>query len=271
MKPAATCVVVLFVASACTNVQSDPGAGPSTERVDTLGAAPYVFADLAVAGGNYSHDARGGAGAGSGRTEGGYARLRGEFLGDSAMGAGLALEGTRSDGDLLEDSSFGTYGHTGDLWLYSLYYVAGIPPSVDAFRLPFRFGPYYHDLAIESDHIPTRVRWSGIGMRLEVEPEYWLLQRDDFSFGLIGGVSGGIHFSDVDVRGGNSRTTVSGEGYTLGASLGLQALFARRVTSRLGFIYRDTIESSSETEGALQVKGASATFRGVEFAIGFRF
>jgi len=271
MKPPATCVVVLFVASACTNVQSDPGAGPSTERVATLGAAPYVFADLAVADRNYSHDARGDAGAASGRTAGGYARLRGEFLGDSAMGAGLSIEGTRSDTDLLEHRSFGTYGHTRDVYLYSLYYVAGIPPSVDAFRLPFRFGPYYHRLAIESDVVPSRVDWAGIGARLEVEPEYWLLQRDDFSFGLIGGVSGGIHFSDVDIRGGNSRTTVSGEGYTVGASLGLQALFARRVTSRLGFIYRDTIESSSDTEGPVQVKGASATFRGIEFAIGVRF
>jgi len=271
MKPPASCVVALFVASACTNPRSDPGAGPSTERVDTLGAPPYVFVDLAVADGFYSHDARGDAGRGSGRTDGEYARLRGEFLGDSAMGAGLSIEGSRSDTDLLEDRSFGTFGHTGDVYLYSLYYVAGIPPSTDAFRLPFRFGPYYHRLAIESDSIPSRVDWAGIGGRLEVEPEYWLLQRDDFSFGLIGGLSGGIHFSDVDIRGGSSRTTVSGEGYTLGASLGVQALFARRVTSRLGFIYRESIESSSDTETPLQVKGASATFRGIEFAIGVRF
>ena len=271
MKPPASCVVVLFVASACTNPRSDAGAGPSTERVDTLGAPPYLFADVAFANGNYSHDTRGDAGRRSGRTQGGYARLRGEFLGDSAMGAGLAIEGTRSDTDLLEHRSFGTFGHSGDVYLYSLYYVAGIPPSTDAFRLPFRFGPYYHRLAIESDNLPSRVDWAGLGARLEVEPEYWLLQRDDFSFGLIGGVSGGIHFSDVDIRGGASRTTVSGEGYTLGASLGLQALFARRVTARLGFIYRESIESSSDTETPLQVKGASATFRGVELAIGFRF
>lgn len=269
MKPLASCAVVLFAASACTSARSDRGDG--VERVDTLGAPPYVFADVAFADGMYSHDARGDAGAASGRTAGGYARVRGEFLGDSAMGAGLAVEGTRSDTDLLEARSFGTFGHTGDVWLYSLYYVAGIPPSVEPFRLPFRFGPYYHELAIESDSVPSRVDWAGIGMRLEVEPEYWLLQRDDFSFGLIGSASGGIHFSDVDVRGGNSRTTVSGEGYTLGASLGLQALFARRVTSRLGFVYRETIEGSSDTETPLKVRGASAAFRGIELAIGVRF
>lgn len=261
--------VLLF--GACATVQTGPGADARRESVSAAGEAPYVHTEFTLAGGSYSHQTNHDSGVSSGRTDGGFARLRGEFFGDSGMGAGLSLEGARSDGDLFENRPIETLGHTGDIFLYSVYYLTSMPPAEEPLRIPLRIGPYYHDLAVENDVSPTRVRWSGLGVRLECEPEYWFLTREDFSFGVVGGLSGGLHVSDVDLRGGASRTTLNGNGYTLGAEAGVQAGFGHHVTARLGYLFRESIETKSESENRVAVSGASATFSGLELSIGFRF
>jgi hypothetical protein len=271
MKRSAWRVVVVLVSSACSTVRTAPAPSPADDGPALLGGAPYIYSDVGFAGGSYKHDTHGDSGVSTGHTDGGYARLRGEFVGDSAMGAGISIEGARSDDDLFENRSVETLGHTGDVFLYSLYYFTGIPPSNDAFRLPLRVGPYYHDVAIENDVSPTRVRWTGIGLRLEVEPEYWLVQDPHFAFGLYGGLSGGAHFTDADLRGGGSRTTLSGNGYTVGAGLGVEALFGGRVSTRIGYLYRDSIEGATDASHGLTVKGASVVFSGAELSIGIRF
>jgi len=268
MSRSAWTFVFLAVSPSCaTRIVSDQARAAAPKAASR--ELPNFYADLAVGAGNYEHDTSGDGGAVSGDTDGGYAALRFEAVTDSGIGGGLALEGTGSDDDLLADVGVpDVEGRTSDLFLY----FVGDPARSDDFRLPLRVGPYLHRLEIEEDPTSTKIDWDGVGLRLEASPEWWFLRRDAFSLGLAGDLSLGAHVTSIDAEDGTGFSeSFDGDGWTLGAGLGVIALFGRHVTTQLGYVYRMTNESESDPSNGFVVNEANQTFHGVVLGLGVRF
>jgi hypothetical protein len=289
--PKRSCVVFVTLAGACATARYEPVAAapepadqfaqnkpPPSELAPPPGAAqaapakaprpPRLFADMTLAGGIYDHDTRADGGTLSGNTDGGFARLRAEFIFEQGIGGGISLEGSSSGDDLFGDNGgINVKGRTGDAFLF---FVAQ-PSTDEAFRLPMRVGPYFHTVTLDNDVTSLKTNWNGVGLRLEIEPEVWLVRRDRFSFGLYGGGSGGVHATQVALKGGGGRTTFDGDGATLGAEVGVQALWGRHVTTRFGYLYRVGREDESESKGGISVPGATTSFSGLMLSVGVRF
>jgi hypothetical protein len=253
-----------FAAAACAAPfePAPPARGPAPE------AAPFAsnfFADVAVGAGEYEHDTEGGL---DGDTDGTYVRVRGEFVADAAIGGGFAIEGAASDDDLFEDlGSPDAEGGFGDLFLY----FTGVPQADGVFRMPIRVGPYFHTTTIEEDSTSSDIDWDGIGVRFELEPEVWIVRRAGFSFGFAGDASFGAHVTSIDAEISGVSDDFDGDGWALGAGLGVQALFGDHVSTRLGYVYRRTHEDESDASGGVVVREADASFSGFAFQLGVRF
>src|SRR5688572_30877045 len=142
MARASMSVVLLIATSACATSNVRQAAMPAGDPALTKS---NFYADLALGGGTYKHDIDSGP---DGSTDGGYFRLRAEYVGDAAMGGGFSLEGEASDDDLFaDDGSPDAEGSTSDLYLY----FVGVATESREFRLPIRVGPYIHNVSIEED------------------------------------------------------------------------------------------------------------------------
>jgi len=289
--PKRSCVVFVTLAGACATAHYEPVAAdpepagqfaqnqpPPSELAPPRAAAqtapakaprpPRLFADMTLAGGTYEHDTRSDGGTLSGDTDGGFARLRAEFIFDQGIGGGFAFEGSSSDDDLFGDNGgIDIQGRTGDAFLF---FVAQ-PSTDESFRMPMRIGPYFHTTTLDDDLTSLKTNWNAVGLRLEIEPEVWLVRRDRFSFGLYGGASGGVHATSVALKGGGGKTTFDGDGATLGAEAGVQALWGRHVSTRFGYLYRVGREDESESKNGLRVSGATTSFSGLMLSVGVRF
>ena len=230
-----------------------------------------LFVDMAAGFGNYEHETEGDNGTASGDTDGGYLRLRGEYvthIRNFGVGGGFSLEGSASDDELLEDSgSTDAEGGMSDLFMF----VVGVPVETDRFRLPVRLGPYLHRMMLEEDSSDTEIDWDSIGVRCEVEPEFWFLRRDNFALGIVGDFSAGLHATSIDVEVGGIDDDFDGDGLTFGAGGGVQALLGDHVTTKVGFVYRSTFEDESDDSGGVVVREADANFAGFVFQLGVRF
>src|SRR6185369_16883227 len=125
--PKRSCVVFVTLAGACATARYEPvaaapdAAGPEPAQQFTQGRPPpselapqpgaaqaapaapakaprptRIFADMTLAAGTYEHDTRADGGVRSGDTDGGFLRIRGEYVFDQGIGAGMALEGYAS-------------------------------------------------------------------------------------------------------------------------------------------------------------------------------
>jgi len=294
--PKRSCVVFVTLAGACATARYEPvaavpdaagpepaqqftqGRPPPSELAPQPGAAqaapakaprpPRLFADLTLAGGIYEHNTRADGGTLSGDTDGGFARMRAEFIFEQGIGGGIALEGSSSGDDLFGDNGgLNVRGRTGDAFLF---FVAQ-PSTDEAFRIPMRIGPYFHTTTLDDDLTSLKTTWGGVGLRLEIEPEVWFVRRDRFSFGIYGGGSGGVHATRVALKGGGGKTTFDGDGATLGAEAGVQALWGRHVSTRFGYLYRVGREDESESKNGITVPGATTSFSGLMLSVGVRF
>jgi hypothetical protein len=263
----ASVVSVALVSAGCASSAvppSRPWSGPEEQKIEKSN----FFVDLALGAGNYEHDTKGDAGGASGDTDGGYLLLRTEYLADMGIGGGLALEGSASDDDLMENAgSLDTEGGMGDLFLY----FAAVPAETDEFRLPIRVGPYVHSTILSEDSTDTDITWGALGVRLEATPELWFLRRRSFAIGLVGGASAGIHVTRSELEVGSASEEFDGDGLTLGAELGIQALFANHVSTRIGYVFRTTHESESDDSNGLALREMDATFSGLALQLGVRF
>jgi len=262
MARASMSAFLLIATSACATSNLPQAAKPTSEPSPT---PPHFYADLALGGGTYKHDIDGGP---NGSTDGGYFRLRAEYVGDAAMGGGFSLEGAASDDELFADEgSPDAEGGTSDLFLF----FVGVPTQSREFRLPIRLGPYVHNVSFDEDSSSSEIDWGGIGLRAEVEPEVWFVHEPGFSFGLVGDLSAGAHVTDIDVNSMGASDSFDGDGFTLGAGLGVQALFGDHVTTKLGYVYRATIEDESDDNGFVAIRGQNVSFSGVALQFGVRF
>lgn len=246
-----------------------PAAAQAPPAAAAKGPRPTrIFADMTFAAGTYEHNTRADGGVRSGDTDGGFLRMRGEYIFDQGIGAGLALEGYASDDDLFGNTgTLNIRGRTGDAFLF---FVAQ-PSELESFRLPLRVGPYFHSTVLDDDVTSLKTTWGGAGLRVEIEPEVWFVRRDRFSFGLYGDAAVGAHATRVVLRGGGGNTHFEGDGATLGAEVGVQAIWARHVTTRLGYLYRANREDESEVKNGLAVSGVTTTFSGLLVSVGVRF
>jgi len=227
-----------------------------------------IFADMTLAAGTYEHDTRADGGVRSGDTDGGFLRMRGEYVFDQGIGAGIALEGYASDDDLFGNTgNLDIRGRTGDAFVF---FVAQ-PTEAESFRLPLRVGPYLHTTVLDDDVTSLKTNWNGVGLRIEIEPEVWVVRRDRFSFGFFGDAAVGAHATRVSLKGGGGKTTFEGDGATLGAEVGVQALWGRHVTTRLGYLYRAGREDESDVKNGLAVSGVTTSFSGLMMSVGVRF
>lgn len=227
---------------------------------------PNCFAELAIGAGKYEHETQGSNF--DGDTDGGYLRFRTEYISHGGIGGGLAIEGAASDDDLFEDvGAPDSEGGFGDLYLY----FVGVPVDTGRFRMPMRIGPYIHDTSIKDDTNNDEIDWGGIGVRGGVEPEFWLVQQDNFSFGFVGEVSLGVHATSIDVDSTVVNDDFDGNGVTFGADVGVQALIGERVTTRLAYVYRSTDEDESDSSNGLVVREMTASFSGIVLGVGVRF
>jgi hypothetical protein len=247
-----------------------PVANPGNVRLGDAKAErpPRIFGELTMAGGVYSHNTRSDGSAASGHADAAFGGMRCEYVFDRGIGGGISLEGTGSDNNLFGDTGpIDVRGRTGDAFLY----FVGVPTTDADFRIPMRAGPYFHSVVLDDDRTSLQTRWNGVGLRIEVEPEVWLIRSGRFAFGLVGGASAGVHFTQVKLKGGGGETTFDGSGATLGGEAGFQALWGQHVTTRLGYLYRVTREDESDPKGGLTVNGVNATFNGVMLSVGVRF
>jgi hypothetical protein len=247
---------------------TNPKAGDARLGDANAERPPRIFGELTLAGGVYTHNTRADSSAESGHADGGFGRMRCEYVFDRGIGGGIALEGTGSEKKLFGDTGpIDERGRTGDAFLY----FVGVPTTDAYFRIPMRAGPYFHSVVIDDDQTSLRTSWNGVGLRVEVEPELWLVRNGRFAFGLVGGASAGAHFTQVVLKAGSGRTTFDGQGATLGAEAGFQALWGEHVTTRLGYLYRVTREDESDPKAGLAVSGVNTTFNGVMLSVGVRF
>jgi hypothetical protein len=247
-----------------------PAPKPANARLGDADAerAPRLFGELTLAGGVYTHNTRADSSAESGHADGGFGRMRCEYVFERGIGGGIALEGTGSDKNLFGNTGpLEERGRTGDAFLY----FVGVPATDAYFRIPMRAGPYFHTVVLDDNQSSLQTNWNGVGLRIEVEPEVWFVRSDRFSFGVVGGASAGAHFTQVALKGGGGRTTFDGQGATLGADAGFQAMWGQHVTTRLGYLYRVTREDESDPRGGLTVSGVNASFNGVMLSVGVRF
>jgi hypothetical protein len=259
--------VVLAAAPGCTTSIA-PESRAEVAKGEAERAPANFYAEVAGAAGNYKHDTSGDGGSASGDTDGRYLALRAEYVGGASIGGGISVEGTASDDQLFADAgSPDAKGSTGDVFVY----FVGVPRAGDRFRIPLRVGPYFHRLELKEDSSSTKIDWDGIGLRIEASPEWWLLRRDDFSFGLAGDLSIGAHATSIDAKSSGFSDNFDGNGWTFGAGLGVAAMFGNHVTSRLGYVYRTTNEAESDASNGIFVREATQTFRGVILAVGVRF
>jgi opacity protein-like surface antigen len=255
-------VVLLIATSACATANGPQAAKAPAEAAPTK---PNFYADLALGGGTYKHDIKSGP---DGSTDGGYFRLRAEYVGEAAMGGGFALEGEASDDELFaDDGSPDAEGSTSDLYLY----FVGVATESRQFRLPIRVGPYLHNVSIDEDSSGTEIDWDGFGLRGEVEPEFWLVREPGFSFGFVGDLSAGLHKTNIDASIPGISDEFDGDGFTFGAGLGVQALFGDHVTTKLGYVYRATSEDESDVSGSALIVGQDVSFSGIALQVGVRF
>jgi hypothetical protein len=294
--PKRSCVVFVTLAGACATARYEPvaaapvaaapesaqefkqGKPPPSELAPQPGAPqaapakaprpPRLFADLTLAGGIYDHNTRADGSTLSGDTNGGFGRMRAEYIFERGIGGGISLEGSSSDDDLFGDNGgINVKGRTGDAFLF---FVAE-PSTDESFRIPMRVGPYFHTTTLDNDVTSLKTTWGGVGLRVEIEPEVWFLREDRFSFGIYGGGSGGVHATRVVLRGGGGNTTFDGDGATLGAEAGVQALWGRHVSTRFGYLYRVAREDESDSKAGISVPGATTSFSGLMLSVGVRF
>src|SRR5262249_26315466 len=142
MRHPGSSVVLLLLASACATVRREPATEPQVSATPSAvkqatqpppaqepppselappqqppaaaarplskaSTQPNIFGELTLAGGVYEHDTRNDGSVFTGHTSGGFARMRGEYIFDQGIGAGMALEGSGSDDKL--------FGETGNL------------------------------------------------------------------------------------------------------------------------------------------------------------
>ena len=260
---------IVFLA-ACPGCATSTAVAPPAEtaNMDSPRASSHFYADVAGAAGPYKHDTSGDGGLASGDSDGTYGALRAEYVGDQKMGGGLAVEAASSDDELLADA--GSPDAEGSMRDVFLYFV-GVPVDDDRFRIPLRAGPYFHRTELKEDSSATKIDWDGFGLRIEASPELWLLRRDAFSLGLAGDLSLGAHVTSIDAKSSGFSETFDGDGWTLGAGLGVAAMFGRHVTTQLGYVYRMTNESESDETNGIVVREATQTFRGFVLELGVRF
>jgi len=290
MSRATWAALLLATSAACATVQSSPSttmssssssqssssspssSSPPPPRYDTRTASAVnpanLFADMGMGFGRYRHDTKGDDGVASGGTEAVYTRLRAEYVSDAKIGGGFSSEFATSDDDLFGDSSPGdTSGSDVDFFMF---FVAD-PDRSEQFRFPIRVGPYIHTMSLNDDVTDTDVHWTGVGLRAEIEPEWWFFRRRQIALGLVGDFSGGVHATRIDLDPPGDDDHFDGNGYTLGAEAGFQALFARHFSARLSYLYRTTHEDESDPENGIRVREALSEFNGVVMELGVRF
>jgi len=228
---------------------------------------PTIFIDLAGSVGQYDHDTSGSNFA-DGDTVGAYAGFQIEALAGVNWGAGLAIEGSKSDDDLFEHSGF---PDSEAQQLDAFVYMLGLAADTDTFRLPIRVGPYVHTTTIEETSTDLDFDWNGIGFRAEVEPEEWITLDDDFGWGLYAQGSVGVHRTFIEAEAGGFSADYNGRGMTYGAGFGVQALFGDHLKTRLGYLWRSAQERDSHSDLGLFVKSMRASFSGVVLEVGLRF
>jgi len=252
MRPICLGALMVLAATACTS--------------------PTITVDFAAGYGSYRHDTSGDGGASTGSTDGVYLRLRTEGVGEEAFGGGFSLEAAASDDDLFDDLGVGdTSGSIGDLFIHA----TAVPLRGERFWLPIRVGPYYRATRIGLDDSPgdEEITWRGLGARVEVEPEFWFLRSDRVSLAIVGDASFGYHGTSIDVDSDSLGISddFDGDGKSVGASLGMLALFGKHFSMRLGYAYRATHESESDDNNGISVRSMDASFSGVVLQLGVRF
>jgi len=267
MARTAWTLLALMAGAGCATTGSPANRGEGASPAAPA-PRPNIYVDLALGAGNYEHDTSGDGGFASGDTDGGYLRLRAEFLTDAGLGGGLSIEGMASDDDLLADvGSPNVEGSSSDLYLY----FVGETVHTDEVRFPLRIGPYLHDVTLEDNSTGDEISWDGFGVRLEAEPEFWFIRRDRFAFGMVADASIGAHVTGIEADAAGASEDFDGNGLTFGAGFGVQALFGDHVTTKLGYVFRTTREDESDVSSGLLVRDADATFSGLVLQLGLRF
>ena len=147
-----------------------PQDGGQGAPVPTSQIHPRTMATLGVAIGEQDVEVNTGAAIASGSNDAFGFRLRGEHFFESELGFYVSAAYTKAD-DL--ESGFRTGLDSTNLFV-GLAYRATMD---DDFRLPVRFGPYFHQ---SEQEVPAGgdgdVKRSTIGIRLAAEPEYIIFQ-----------------------------------------------------------------------------------------------
>ena len=212
--------------------------------------------------GSYAHDVSGTSNLDD-RTSASFTRVRFEGFTPSGFGGGAALEGTRSDDDLLAGD--GRYTGAG-LFLYGGYCFEG-----DRFRLPLRMGPLFWTQELDVDDLALDEEWYAMGWALEGTPKFKLLSgKDSFELWAFGELRLAAMETAIDVDLGPLSENYNASAFLWSVRLGLEGKI-RSFHFSLGYLGMGFSVDDSDWENGTQLRSTDDTFSGLAFSGGFRF
>lgn len=194
-------------------------------------------------------------------------RLRGEHFYESEFG--LHVTGSLSFADDL-DSTDPRSGLDSQSLFVGVAYRATIN---DDFRMPVRFGPFFHRSEQESSSPDGTVERSVVGVRLSAEPEYIIFQRVDgdrlteFSAFAEFGCGAGPAQVEDDVDSEDAYA------FQFNWEIGLRYRFASGLMVGLSYAAQKTHYGASESYSnpAIVFNGVDDDFGGIVLSAGLRF
>ncbi len=227
------------------------------------GRAPLPFRlELALGGGNFEHETAGQPLLDD-EVDGGYARIAFEYRGDENFGLGLRLEGSGSDDDLfLASGGSPAEASDGELFLHGTGFFGG-----DAIEVPLRFGLSLRGYTLD-DPTGADLSFASIGPRLEVEPDFRLLENDSCRWSLYARLGAFVGYTAIETDPATEdwTTTMTGLDYGVGTRLRFE-----HVELGIGWLARTHHADESDTVGGTFVREFDARFSGLEISVAARF
>lgn len=173
-------------------------------------------------------------------TEAIVSRFQFEGFAHSERGGGVAVEFTSVDSDLHRGDAGIT---SSDTEMIDIFGYFATQPRSRYFRMPTRVGFYIN--ALEQEDNQDELDWITFGARIEVEPEFDIIQTDELAFSVYGAFAAGFGSTIVDVD------SLNEEFYTANARFGVRAglrLTTGAFTTALSLYHTYSIFAESDEE-----------------------